>query len=339
MMKTYKAIEITRPGQLNLVEKQFRDPGPGQVRLKVEAAGVCHSDALAVEGHWPGLQYPLIPGHEIAGRVDAVGEGVKNWKVGQRVGIGWYGGECDKCDSCRRGDFVNCANPIIPGFTTDGGYAEYAIVEARALASIPDEISAEEAAPLLCAGVTTFNALRNAKLRSGDVVAVQGIGGLGHLGLQFARRMGFYTVAIARGKEKEKLARELGAEHYIDSTAEDPAQALQKLGGANAILATAASGKSMGPLLGGLKARGKLIVVGASHEPIEVVIPQLIMGSKTIQGEVVGTAIDIEDTLKFSQRQHIHSMNEIVPLEKAAEAYAKMLKNDARFRMVLQTGR
>jgi 2-desacetyl-2-hydroxyethyl bacteriochlorophyllide A dehydrogenase len=339
MMKTYKAVEISRPGQLALVEKELREPGPRQIRLKVEAAGVCHSDALAIEGHWPGLQYPLVPGHEIAGRVDAVGEGVDNWKVGQRVGIGWYGGECGKCDSCRRGDFVNCANPIIPGFTIDGGYAEYAIVEARALARIPDEISAEEAAPLLCAGVTTFNALRNAKLRPGDVVAVQGIGGLGHLGIQFARRMGFYAVAIARGREKEKLARELGAQHYIDSTTEDPAQALQKLGGANAILATAASGKSMGPLLGGLKARGKLIVVGASQEPMEVVITQLIVGTKTIQGEAVGTAIDIEDTLRFSRQQDIHPVNEIMPLEKAPEAYARMLKNEARFRMVLKTVR
>ena len=337
-MRTYKAVEIARPGELRLVDREMREPGPRQVRLKVEAAGVCHSDVSAVEGYWPGVQYPRVPGHEIAGRIDAAGEGVKNWKVGQRVGIGWYGGDCGECDSCRRGDFVSCANPIIPGFTIDGGYAEYVVVEARALASIPDEISAEQAAPLLCAGVTTYNALRNARLRSGDVVAVQGIGGLGHLGVQFARRMGFYTVAIARGKEKEALARQLGAHHYIDSTAEDPAQALQKLGGANAILATAASGKSMGPLLGGLKARGTLIVVGASAEPIEVAITQIIIGSKTIQGEAVGTAVDIEDTLKFSLQQDIRSMNEVVPLEKAADAYAKMLSNDARFRMVLKVG-
>jgi D-arabinose 1-dehydrogenase-like Zn-dependent alcohol dehydrogenase len=334
-MKTYNAIEITKPGELKLVQKKLREPGPGQVRLTVEAAGVCHSDAMAIEGHWPNLQYPLVPGHEIAGRIDAVGAGVEDWKIGQRVGVGWYGGECGQCESCRRGDFVNCLNPIIPGFTTDGGYAESAIVEARALARIPDEISSEDAAPLLCAGVTTFNALRNAKLRAGDTVAVQGIGGLGHLGIQFARRMGFRTVAIARGQEKKALALELGAHVYIDSTAEDPAQALQKLGGAHAILATAASGKSMGPLLPGLRVRGKLIVVGASHEPIEVVIPQLIMGSKTIQGEVVGTAADIEDTLSFSELQKVHSMNEILPLEEAPAAYAKMMKNEARFRMVL----
>jgi D-arabinose 1-dehydrogenase-like Zn-dependent alcohol dehydrogenase len=334
----YRAIEITSPGKVRLVTRKVREPGPGQVRLRVEASGICHSDAMAIEGLWPGLQFPRVPGHEIAGRIEAVGEGVKTWKVGERVGMGWYGGECGKCEPCRRGDFVNCQNPIIPGFTIDGGYAELAIVEARALASIPDEISAEGAAPLLCAGVTTFNALRNARLRPGDIVAVQGIGGLGHLAVQFARRMGFYTVAIARGKEKEQLARELGAQRYIDSRAEDPAQALRKLGGANAILATAASGKSMGPLLTGLKTRGRLIVLGASQEPIEVIITELVIGSKTIQGEVVGTAIDIEDTLEFSQRQDIHSWNEVVPLEEAPEAYAKMLRNDARFRMVLKMG-
>ncbi|MBI3898392.1 MAG: alcohol dehydrogenase catalytic domain-containing protein [Gammaproteobacteria bacterium] len=333
---TYRAIEITSPGKLQLVTRPIREPGPEQVRLKVEAAGICHSDAMAIEGHWPGLQFPRVPGQEIAGRIEAVGAGVAKWKVGQRVGVGWYGGECRECEPCRRGDFVNCQNPIIPGFTIDGGYAEQAIVEARALASIPDDITAEEAAPLLCAGVTTYNALRNAKLRPGDLVAVQGIGGLGHLGIQFANRMGFTTVAIARGKEKEALARKLGAHHYIDSVAEDAAKALQKLGGANAILATAASGKSMGPLLPGLKARGKLIVVGAAPDPIEVSIPQLILGSKTIQGEVVGTAIDIEDTLVFSHRQHVHSMNEVVTLEEAPSAYAKMMKNEARLMTALQ---
>ncbi len=335
-MKTYKAIEVPSPGQLNLVEKPIREPGPRQVRLRVEASGVCHTDVLAIEGQWPGLKYPLVPGHEIAGRIEALGEGVKNWKIGQRVGVGWFGGECGECESCRRGDFVNCIRLIIPGFTIDGGYAELVIVEARALAAIPEELTAEEAAPLLCAGVTTYNALRNAKLRPGDVVAIQGIGGLGHLGVQFARHMGFYTVAIARGQEKKKLALELGAQKYIDSNAEDPAEALQRMGGANAILATAASGKSMGPLLGGLKARGKLIVVGVSDEPIEISIPQLITGTKTIQGAASGTAIDIEDTLRFSSQEHVHSMNEVVPLEKAPEAYAKMKNNRARFRMVLK---
>ncbi|WP_058535731.1 alcohol dehydrogenase [Legionella saoudiensis] len=335
-MKTYKAVEITTPGQLNIVERPVREPGPGQVRLRVEAAGVCHTDVLAVEGMWPGLQYPLVPGHEIAGRIDALGEGVTTWKVGQRVGVGWFGGECGECESCRRGDFINCIKLIIPGFTRDGGYAELVIVEARALASIPEELSAEEAAPLLCAGVTTYNALRNAKLRSGGVVAIQGIGGLGHLGVQFARRMGFYTIAIARGQEKEKLALELGADKYIDSTREDPAEALLKLGGADGILATAASGKSMSGLIAGLKARGKLIVVGVSNEPIEISIPQLISGTKDIHGAASGTAIDIEDTLKFSCHQHIHSMNEVVPFEQAKEAYNKMKSNAARFRMVLK---
>jgi D-arabinose 1-dehydrogenase-like Zn-dependent alcohol dehydrogenase len=283
-----------------------------------------------------GFNFPLVPGHEIAGRIEAVGEGITKWKVGQRVGVGWYGGECKECEPCRRGDFVNCQKLIVPGFTIDGGYAEKVVVEARALASIPDDISADETAPLLCAGVTTYNALRNAKIRPGDLVAVQGIGGLGHLGIQFANRMGFVTVAVARGREKEELARKLGAHHYLDSVAEDAAQALQKLGGASAILATAASGKSMGPLIPGLKARGKLIVVGASADPIEVYIPQIIFGSKTIQAEAIGTAIDIEDTLAFSHQQHVHSMNEVVTLDQAPAAYAKMMKNEARFRMVLK---
>jgi len=335
-MKTYKAIEITTPGKLNLVEKPMREPGPGQVRLKVEAAGICHTDVFAIEGLWPGLRYPLVPGHEIAGRIDALGEGVNNWKLGQRVGVGWYGGNCETCETCRRGDFVNCANLMTPGFTFDGGYAEFVIVEARSLANIPEGISADQAAPLFCAGVTTFNALRNAKIRAGDLVAIHGIGGLGHLGIQYARHMGFYTVAIARGKEKEKLARELGANRYIDSTSENPVQALQKMGGANAILATSASGKSMNSLLEGLKTRGKLIIVGVSQEPMEILTPQLIGGSKAILSSASGTAIDIEDTLKFSDQQKIYSMNEIFPLEKGLEAYAKMKNNQARFRIVLK---
>ncbi len=335
-MKTYKAIEITAPGKLNLVERAIREPGEGQVRLRVEATGICHSDAWVVEGQWPGMKYPLVPGHEIAGRIEAIGPGVTPWKIGQRVGVGWFGGECRKCEPCRRGNFMNCVRLIIPGIKVDGGYAESVIVEARALAAIPDELSAEEAAPLLCAGVTTYNAMRNAKLRSGDIVAIQGIGGLGHLGVQYARRMGFYTVAIARGKDKEKLALELGAHKYIDSNAEDPVEVLQKIGGADAILATAPSGKSMGPLINGLKACGQLIVVGISGDPVEMLPVQLIVGTKTIHGTASGTAIDIEDTLKFSCLQHVHSMNEVVPLEKAAEAYMKMMKGAARFRMVLK---
>jgi D-arabinose 1-dehydrogenase-like Zn-dependent alcohol dehydrogenase len=336
-MGTYKAVEATGPGKLKLVEREVGEPGPFQVRLKVEAAGVCHSDSMAIEGVWPaGIHFPRVPGHEIAGAIDAVGTHVKNWKVGDRVGVGWFGGQCGHCESCRRGDFISCANLIISGISCDGGYAQMAIVEARALARIPDGMKAEEAAPLLCAGVTTYNALRNADLRAGDLVAIQGIGGLGHLGIQFACKMGFITVAIARGKEKEKLARELGAHHYIDALEENVAQALQKLGGANAILATAASGKSMSSLLGGLKGRGKLIVVGVSNEPTEFITPQLIRGSKKIQGSASGTAIDSEDTLKFAHQHQIRSMNEVIALEKAPEAYAKMMKNQARFRMVLK---
>lgn len=335
-MPTYKAVEITTPGKLTLVERPLREPGPGQVRIKVEASGVCHTDTWAIEGKWPGLKYPLVTGHEIAGRIDALGAGVTNWKIGQRVGVGWFGGECRKCEACRRGDLVNCANLIITGFTVDGGYAESVIAEARALAAIPDDIPAEEAAPLLCAGVTTYNALRNAELRSGDTVAIQGIGGLGHLGVQYANQMGFYTVAIARGKEKIDFAAKLGAHKYIDSAAEDPAQALQKIGGANAVIATASSGKSMGQLIDGLKARGKLVVVGVSDEPFQVLTPQLINGTKKIQGSASGSAIDSEDTLKFSSLKKVKPMIEVVPLEKAPEAYAKMMSNKARFRMVLK---
>jgi D-arabinose 1-dehydrogenase-like Zn-dependent alcohol dehydrogenase len=312
------------------------DPGPGQVRIRVEAAGICHSDSVTVDGYWPGFTFPRVPGHEIAGRIDAVGENVKDWHIGRRVAVGWFGGECGRCEPCRRGDFVNCAHQVVTGVGRDGGYAEAVIVETHALAAIPDNLSAVDAAPLVCAGVTTFNALRNAKLRAGDLVAIQGIGGLGHLGVQFARRMGFHTIAIARGQDKEKLAKDLGAHGYIDSQEVDPGQALLQLGGANAILATAASGKSMGPLLGGLAPRGKLIVVGASNEPIEVNPIQLIFGSRTIQGEAVGSSIDEEDTLEFSALQSIRPMIERVPLEKAPEAYAKMMRNEARFRMVIE---
>ncbi len=335
MTKTYQAVEVTSPGKFNLVTRPVTEPGPGQVRIRVEAAGICHSDVATVQNILPGITYPRVPGHEIAGRIDALGEGVGAWKVGQRVGVGWFGGQCGHCEPCRRGDFVNCERLIISGVTTDGGYAEVVIVEARALASIPDEITPADAAPLLCAGVTTFNALRNARLRGGDLVAIQGIGGLGHLAVQFARRMGFKTVAIARGSEKEKLARELGAHEYIDSVANDPAVELHKLGGANAILATAASGKSQGPLLAGLVTHGKLIIVGVGPEPIEINPAQLIFGSRTIQGEAVGTSIDEEDTLGFSALQAVRPMIERVPLAHAPEGYAKMMRNEARFRMVI----
>jgi D-arabinose 1-dehydrogenase-like Zn-dependent alcohol dehydrogenase len=335
MRNTYRAIQVTKPGVMELVERPMREPGPGQVRIRVEAAGVCHSDSVTVGGQWPGLTLPRVPGHEVAGVVEAVGEGVHRWKVGQRAGVGWFGGECGYCAPCRQGDFVNCLNMVVSGVTTDGGYAEIVIAEARALAAIPDGLSAAEAAPLLCAGVTTFNALRNANLRSGGLVAIQGIGGLGHLAIQFARRMGFRTIAIARGKEKEPLARELGAHQYIDSSERDPAQALQAMGGADAIVATAASGKSMGPLVGGLAVRGKLVVVGASPEPIEINAIQLLSGARSVLSQFVGTASEEEDALEFSGLQAVRPMIELVPLEKAPEAFARMMQNKARFRMVL----
>lgn len=338
MATSYRAVEVSTPGVLKLVERPLVEPGSGQVRIRVEASGVCHSDTLTIEGTLPGITYPRVPGHEIAGYIEAVGAGVERWQVGQRVGVGWFGGECGHCEPCRRGDFVNCLNLIISGISTDGGYAEVVIAEARALASLPEHITAADAAPLLCAGVTTFNALRNARLRAGDLVAIQGIGGLGHLAVQFARRMGFHTVAIARGREKEMLARELGAHDYINSTEQDAAQTLLQMGGANAILATAASAKSMSPLVGGLAPRGKLIVVGASPEPLEVSVAQLIFGTKSIQGESVGTAIDEEDTLAFSALQSVRPLIEQVPLENAPEAYARMMRNEARFRIVLIPG-
>src|SRR5258706_13332817 len=262
MKGTYKAVEVSAPGVLRVVGRPVPEPGAGQVRIRVEACGVCHTDAATVTGSYPGLTLPRVPGHEVVGRVDALGSGVSRWTVGQRVGVGFFGGEDGVCEPCRRGDIVNCQSPVIPGLTVDGGYAEVMIAESRGIASIPDELTSAEAAPLLCAGITTFNALRNAGLRGGDLVAVQGIGGLGHLGIQFARHMGFRTVAIGRGSDKEKLAKELGAHVYIDTSVDDAAAVLQRMGGARAILATAPSGGAMGPLVSALSARGKLIVVG-----------------------------------------------------------------------------
>lgn len=335
MTNTYRAIEVTAPGALTLVDREMPNPGYGQLRIRVQAAGICHSDAMTVEGYWPGINYPRVPGHEIVGVIDAIGEGVNLWKVGQRVGLGWFGGGCGDCRPCRRGDFVNCMNMTISGISADGGYAEVVLADARAVASIPDDIAATDAAPLLCAGVTTFNALRNAKLRSSDVVAIQGIGGLGHLAIQYAKRMGFYTVAIARGKSKAETARDLGADLYIDSTQQDPAELLTKLGGADAILATAASGKSMGPLIRGLSVRGKLIVVGTSHEPLEVNLFELLSGSRSIQTEIVGTPLDEEETIEFSARHCVRPIVETVPLERVPDAYARVMRNEARFRTVI----
>src|SRR6202166_3291157 len=299
MASTYTAVEVSAPNQLRVVERRVADPGPGQVRIRVEACGICHTDAATVMGAYPGLTLPRVPGHEVVGRIEAIGSGVSKWKIGQRVGVGLIAGEDGVCESCRRGDPVNCQNPVTSGVTLDGGYAEVMIAEARGLASIPDELTSAEAAPLLCAGITTYNALRNAGLRAGDLVAVQGIGGLGHLGVQFARHMGFRTVAIGRGGDKEKLAKDLGAHIYIDTAVEDTGAALQRLGGARAILATAPSGDAMGPLVSGLAVRGKLIVVGAAGDPIQLNAFPLVFGRRSIYGSLTGTPIEGEDTLAF----------------------------------------
>ncbi len=338
-MSKMKAVQVGKAGgNLELVERNIPDPARNQVRIKVEACGICHSDALVKEGHWPGINYPRIPGHEIAGRIDAVGADVANWKPGQRVGVGWHGGHCFTCEACRRGDFVNCKFEKITGITHDGGYAEYLVTPAEAVAAIPDDLPAAEAAPLLCAGITVFNALRHSGARAGDLVAIQGIGGLGHLGIQYARQMGFRTFAIGRGKDKEALARKLGAAHYVDTSAGDPAAELQKFGGAAVILATAPVSKSMSALFNGLSSRGKFIVVGASADPINVTPIQLITGSKALQGWASGIATDSEDTMNFSVLSGVRPMIEKYPLEKAAEAYNQMISGRARFRVVLTMG-
>jgi D-arabinose 1-dehydrogenase-like Zn-dependent alcohol dehydrogenase len=337
MSGTYKAVQVTKPGTLELVERPIVEPSFGQVRIRVEACGICHTDATTINGIYPGLKLPRVPGHEVVGRIEAVGDGVTKWKINQRVGVGLIAGEDGVCEPCRRGDIVNCQNPVVLGVTVDGGYAEVMIAEARGLASIPDELSSAEAAPLLCAGITTYNALRNAGLRGGDLVAVQGIGGLGHLGVQFARHMGFHTVAIGRGHEKEKLAKDLGAHVYIDTKVDDAAAALQRMGGARAILATATSGDAMGPLVLGLAARGKFIVVGVPQDPIHLNAFPLVFGGRSIYGSLTGTPIDSEDTLAFSVLENIRPMIETLPLKQAADAYARMMQGKARFRMVLVT--
>jgi propanol-preferring alcohol dehydrogenase len=334
---TYKAVEVSAPGMLQVVERPVPEPGAGQVRIRVEACGICHTDAATVAGIYPGLKLPRVPGHEVVGRIEALGSGVSRWKIGQRVGVGFFGGEDGVCEPCRRGDIVNCQNAVTPGVTMDGGYAEVMIAEARGISSIPDELSSAEAAPLLCAGITTYNALRNAGLRGGDLVAVQGIGGLGHLGIQFARHMGFRTVAIGRGSNKEKLAKDLGAHVYIDTAVDDAAAVLQRMGGARAILATAPSGDAMGPLVSGLAARGKLIVVGVPQDQMQLSAFPLVFGGRSIYGSLAGTAIDTEDALAFSVLENIRPMIETVPLEQAADAYARMMQGKARFRMVLVT--
>jgi D-arabinose 1-dehydrogenase-like Zn-dependent alcohol dehydrogenase len=333
---TMKVAQVPSPGaDFQIVERQIPEPGAGHVRIKVQACGVCHSDVLTKEGAWPGIQYPRAPGHEVAGIIDVLGAGVSEWKKGQRVGVGWHGGHDGTCLSCRRGDFGNCQNMKIPGISYDGGYQQYMVAPVEALVSMPETLSDVEAAPLLCAGITTFNALRHSGALPSDLVAVQGIGGLGHLGIQFASKFGYNVAAIGRGSENAALAKKLGANVYIDSKATNAAEELQKLGGAKVILATAPSSKAMSELINGLGPNGKLIVIGATFDPIEVTPIQLITGSRTIQGWASGTPTDSEDTLRFAELTGVRPMIETYPLERAAEAYARMMSGNAQFRVVL----
>ena len=335
-MATMRVVQVPGPKEpFELVEREIPEPGEQQVRLRVEACGVCHSDSITKDGLMPGISYPRVPGHEVVGVVDALGAGVTNFKAGQRVGVGWHAAHCLKCDNCRRGDFFACqSGPQVTGVTFDGGYAEYMVAPAMALARIPDELEFVEAAPLMCAGITTFNALRNSGARPGDTVAVLGVGGLGHLGVQFAAKMGFKTVAIARGPDKAPLAKQLGATHYIDSQAGDPAIELRKLGGAKVVLATVIQGDAMSATIAGLTANGTLMVLGAA-ESLTCSPMHLLMGRRTIKGWYSGTSIDSQDTLRFSALTGVRSMNEILPLEQAAEAYDHMMSGKARFRVVL----
>jgi D-arabinose 1-dehydrogenase-like Zn-dependent alcohol dehydrogenase len=340
MAKKMRAVQVPRAkGPFEIVEREIPEPKSGWVRVKVEACGICHSDSLVKDGTWPGIQYPRIPGHEVIGTIDAVGPDVPEWKSGQRVGIGWHASHCGHCDPCRRGDFFACQVELLTtGISFDGGYAEYMVAPAKALASVPEDLSSVDGAPLMCAGITTFNALRNSGARPGDLVGVLGIGGLGHLGVQFAAKMGFNTVAIARGKDKEAFAKKLGAQHYIDSQSGDPAAELKKLGGAKAIIATVTNGDAMAAVIGGLGPNGVLIVIGASG-PIPVNPLLLINGKTAVKGWYSGTSIDSQDTLKFSVAAGVESMNEIFPLEKVNEAYERMMSGKARFRVVLSMGK
>ncbi len=339
-----RVVQVARAGgPLEVVDREIPQPGPGHVRIKVQACGVCHSDSLTKEGHWPGIEYPRVPGHEVIGVVDAVGGGVAGWTPGQRVGVGWNGGYCTHCNPCRRGEFFGCSTSTkVTGVTSDGGYAEYMIAPWQAIAAVPEGLSAIEAAPLMCAGLTTFNALRNSGARPGDLVAVLGLGGLGHLGVQFAARMGFRTVAIARGKDKEPLAIKLGASNYIDSQEQDPAAELAKIGGAKIVLATVTDAKAMTATIGGLGLNGSLMVLGAPGTLMEVSPLALLTGKRAIKGWYSGTSIDAEDTLAFSAMAApgggvgVRAMNEVYPLERAAEAYERMMSGKARFRVVLK---
>jgi D-arabinose 1-dehydrogenase-like Zn-dependent alcohol dehydrogenase len=336
MTTKMKAAQISKAGgNFELVERAIPEPGPRQVRVKVEACGICHSDVLVKDGLWPGLQYPRVPGHEVAGHIDAVGDDVTEWKKGQRVGVGWHGGHDFVCDQCRRGDFGMCVNRKVTGIDFDGGYAEYMIAPAAAIALIPDQLPAEEAGPFMCAGVTVFNALRNSGARGGDVVAIQGIGGLGHLAVQYARQMGFETVALGRGKDKEPLAKKLGAHRYIDSNDVDTVAELQKLGGARVILATAPSAKAISAVVDGLGVNGNLLIPAAPADPLTVSVMPLIMGRRSVSGWYSGTARDSQDTLEFSALSGVHPMIEKYPLSRASEAYEQMHSGKVRFRVVL----
>jgi D-arabinose 1-dehydrogenase-like Zn-dependent alcohol dehydrogenase len=334
-----RSVQVSKPkGALEIIEKDIPEPGARQVRIKVQACGICHSDSLTKEGLFPGIQYPRVPGHEIAGVIDKVGKDITQWEPRQRVAVGWHGGHCGHCESCRRGDFITCKYAQVPGISYDGGYADYVIAPMEALALVPEQLSAIEAAPLMCAGITTYNALRNSGARAGEVVAILGIGGLGHLGVQFAAKMGFRTIAIARGKGEEELVKKLGASQYIDNRSQNAVEELNKLGGAKVILATVPSGKAMTEIFGGLAVNGKLVIIGASDEPIQVPLTPLILGRRSLIGWPSGTSIDSQDTLSFSVLSGVKSMNEVFPLERAAEAYDHMMSGKARFRCVLTTG-
>ena len=331
-----KVAQVPKPGaDFQIVERDIPKPGAREVRIKVQACGVCHSDVFTKEGWWPGIQYPRVPGHEVAGLVDELGEGVTGWKKGQRAGVGWHGGHDGTCRSCRRGDFGNCENLKIAGISYDGGYQEYMIAPLEALTAIPEGLSDVEAAPLLCAGITTYNALRHSGALPGDLVAVLGVGGLGHLGIQFANKFGYKVAAIGRGAESGPLAKKLGAHVYIDNAATNAAEALRKLGGAQVILGTAPSSKAMSELIDGMGPNGKLMVVGVESKPIEVTPVQLVNGNHSIQGWASGTPADAEDTLRFSELSGVRPMIETYPLEKAGEAYARMMSGNAQFRVVL----
>ena len=336
MTTTMQAAQISTPGgEWEVVERVLPEPCAGQVRVKVEACGICHSDVYVKEGLWPGLEYPRVPGHEIAGHIDAVGDNVTAWRPGQRVGVGWHGGHCFVCAPCRRGDFAMCVHRQVTGIDVDGGYAEYMIARAETLAAIPDALPAEEAGPLMCAGVTVYNALRHAGARAGEVVAVHGIGGLGHLGVPYARQMGFETVAITRGHDKESLARQLGAHHYIDAIAQDAVTELQKLGGARVILATAPNAPAISALIDGLSPSGTLLVPAAPAEPLTISVMSLISGRRSVAGWYAGTARDAQETLAFSVLSAVHPMIEPYPLGRVAEAYEQMHSGRVRFRVVL----